>query len=393
MVDSNSDLKNKAVSAGHLAALDGLRGVAATVVVACHCLGAVKLPNRSALLEGPLALLVNATGAVQLFFVLSGFVLAASLARNESLRQLPQYFVRRIFRIHPPYMFAVLAAWCASFFYAPRSLAGAGPLLRHLSSIHLGPVQLLESLAFPSRAFLQLSVGWTLEVEMIFSFLLPLMAAIALRVHWAALLMLCLPPLLVGPDGLEVGKFALDFGLGIALFAERERLATWFGGLSPAASWCWMVAAIAVFHLPWFLGWNPKPGGEPDSILVMGLGAAMLTAGAAFQPRLGAPFRARPLLFLGRVSYSLYLLHYPILILLAPRLLRALPSLDQAVWLFACVFAVALPLSALSHRFVERPAIEIGNRLCRMLAPRVGVRVVESRLAAAVPTGAERYSA
>ena len=62
--------------------MEGLRGVAATIVVVRHTTNAIAMPEgtRRALLEGPWAPLLDAQGAVALFFVLSGFVLAGSFA-------------------------------------------------------------------------------------------------------------------------------------------------------------------------------------------------------------------------------------------------------------------------------------------------------------------------
>lgn len=369
----------------HLAALDGLRGLAALVVVLRHSLGGVDVPAATldAVLRSPLIVFLNAAGAVQLFFVLSGFVLAASLARNESARQLPQYFVRRVFRIHPPYAFAVLAAWTASFFYATAAAgSGVGGWVRVLSTIHLPTRELLVSLGFPGNAYNQLSVGWSLEVEMVFSFLMPLLLLIAVRGHWGLLLALCLGPLAVGDSGHRVLKFAVDFGVGVALFLERERLGRVLGRLGRGGAALFAAAALGIFVAPFLLGWRPSPAGDPPSILVMVVGAGALTAGAAFVPALARPLAARPCRFLGRVSYSLYLLHYPILILLAPLLVRAPVHAADPLLLAAGVLAVGLPLSALAYRWVERPAIRAGNAACGVIARRMGVGAVGSRLAA-----------
>src|SRR5262245_20415440 len=98
---------------GHRPELDGLRGLAAVVVVAFHTFQHVTLSEsaRTLWLLTPLGALVNGPGAVHVFFVLSGFVLAGALARDARPARLPRYYVRRWFRIHPPYAAAVLFAW------------------------------------------------------------------------------------------------------------------------------------------------------------------------------------------------------------------------------------------------------------------------------------------
>lgn len=104
---------------GHLAALDGLRGIAATIVVIRHVFNAAAMPveTRIAILHSPLAVVLNGQGAVQLFFVLSGFVLAASLARGRGWVDLLQFYVKRVFRVHAPYVFGLVFAWVASRAY------------------------------------------------------------------------------------------------------------------------------------------------------------------------------------------------------------------------------------------------------------------------------------
>ena len=86
-----------------MTALDGLRGIAATIVLLRHTFNAVVMPPdvRRGILESPLAPLLNGQGAVQLFFVLSGFVLAMSLSRDTRLRSVPAFYAKRILRIQP----------------------------------------------------------------------------------------------------------------------------------------------------------------------------------------------------------------------------------------------------------------------------------------------------
>ena len=74
--------------------LDGLRGIASLIVVFRHTSNAIAMPMelRRQILESPLAILLNAQGAVQLFFVLSGFVLTASIERAPGWRGLSAFF-------------------------------------------------------------------------------------------------------------------------------------------------------------------------------------------------------------------------------------------------------------------------------------------------------------
>src|SRR5262245_40606919 len=168
--------------AEHLSALDGLRGLAALVVVARHVLNAFAMSEgtRRGIIEGPLALVLNSDGAVHTFFVLSGYVLVGSIERSRRAVDVLQFYTRRIFRIHPPYVAAVLFSWAASFlYYTTPGTAAVTEWLRTFASVHLSADRLLESFLFPGHASLQLPVGWTLTAEMALSFLMPLMVLAA----------------------------------------------------------------------------------------------------------------------------------------------------------------------------------------------------------------------
>jgi peptidoglycan/LPS O-acetylase OafA/YrhL len=221
-----------------VAALDGLRGLAAVVVVIRHAVNKIPMPSelRLALVQGPLAPLLNAQGAVQLFFVLSGWVLASSLARSGERPPWLQFYARRVFRIHPPYLFGVLVAWVASFGLpadpptwiapGPPRPAWERPLAR----------ELLGSLAFPGDAHGLLPVGWTLELEMIFSFLLPLLV-VAARPARGAVLLAAAGAALASAGESRVLLYAIDFALGVVVYRERAAIARALGaGASEGAA-------------------------------------------------------------------------------------------------------------------------------------------------------------
>src|SRR5512141_298814 len=114
--------------------LDGLRGLAALVVVACHALstipgiGNVVSGDRSAGLTtaeawavySPLHALWNGTPAVHVFFVLSGFVLVLPFTRPGAVRNWAQYYAKRFFRLYLP-AWASLAVAVALMTVIPRS--------------------------------------------------------------------------------------------------------------------------------------------------------------------------------------------------------------------------------------------------------------------------------
>jgi peptidoglycan/LPS O-acetylase OafA/YrhL len=112
----------------------------------------------------------------------------------------------------------------------------------------------------------------------------------------------------------------------------------------------------------------------------MAPGAALLVACAVALPGFARVLSRPPLRFLGRISFSLYLLHVPILNLLAPRIVS-----PQIPWsgfaLLIALVAVVVPASIACHRWIELPSIALGNRVCRSWAARLGSPPLESHAA------------
>jgi peptidoglycan/LPS O-acetylase OafA/YrhL len=363
--------------ANHLRSLDGLRGLAALVVVFVHSMSGVDV-GAELLIDirhSPLSPLSNAKIAVQVFFVLSGFVLTGSLLRNRALAELPQFYLRRVFRIYPPYVAGLFVAWLVSFHYQPvrHEISKFGEVL---FGVHLPFDELVGYLTFPGMAGMQLPVGWTLRVEMIFSFLIPLMLWFALRTHVVLLLALCLIPFWIGPWGHPILKFGLDFGFGIALYLYPEIFKSGFRRVGIGGLVVWVVAALAIGCLPLYLNWPWLiEGGSRGSIFLQSIGSAGLVAAAAYGSPFSRVLSGRGCVFVGVISYSVYLLHWPVTVLVA-----SVPWPGSDLWMMPLVMAITIPVATLSHYVVERPSIRAGNWICKKFAVRTGRAVMTSRL-------------
>lgn len=366
---------------GRIVSLDGLRGLAALIVINAHIVGAIGMSgwDRLRIFETPLVFLLNGIGSVHIFFVLSGFCLADSALRSAGLREGTQFYIRRFFRIHPPYMFCLLVAWGASFLFVPRAFypeTGLSDWITPYLEIHLRPGQLAEALSFPTTAFGQLPVGWTLQVEVVFSLLMPFMVWISRQTHWSLLVLISLIFVFVPPPHYTLG-YALDFSLGIAIFEERDRLGRVF---EHARLWLrgsiallgLVVLAIPVYYIASFAWW---------AILPCGFASALLVVSAIYFPGLRRFLERRPIAYIGEVSYSMYLLHFSVLLLCAP-LLAAPVGVLPALGFLLLVTAISIAIAGLSYRVVELPSIRLGNRLCKAFARRFGVSERLARSAA-----------
>lgn len=311
-------------SAPHFPALDGLRGVAALLVVLHHA--APVLGLRTSVGWGGWV-------GVDLFFVLSGFLITAGLLRaRDAPDRLRTFWARRAFRLFPAYfLFLGVAA-------ALGALGVAG--LAHLGRFDGWAWFVLYAANFlillpPHEDLGGLDVAWSLAVEEQFYLVWPLVVFATDR---AALVRVCL--LLVATAPLLRAAFvwsewplaAYEFTLchadalaaGALLAVLRERTDT----RAASARWARRLLPVGLLvYAGYVVGqvrpvvWNPDGGalgaavgGTALAFAGMGLVAACLEP-----PRwLATVLGWRPLAFVGTVSYGLYLWHRLLGLALAP---------------------------------------------------------------------------
>lgn len=321
-----------------LSNLQAVRALAALGVVLFHfgLMPATALPFR-----------VGAFG-VDLFFVLSGFIIAHSSARDRR-----HFLAHRLIRVLPSY-------WIATVLAALFTLQALdeGAALGWL-------VQSLFYLPGPGGRPPLIFVGWTLVYELGFYLLywaaLRFGTRVAPLVAPALLAALAVPPLPGGPWPLLL-EFAL--GVGVHLVAERSRapsrLPAWAG---PAVA---ALGLALLLILPPLTGYDLDDGRGAGRVLCWGAPAAAVILGAVLAERAGAAIRNRPLLLLGAASYQLYLLH-PIVL---GQLMRLPPVPAPLSWLW-CALAAALTaaLSVAAHLWIEAPLLTRLRALLRDRAP------------------------
>ncbi|MGW4406667.1 acyltransferase family protein [Nonomuraea sp. NPDC004702] len=340
-----------------LAGLDGLRGLAALFVVLHHCwlLSFPGFPVNDApwwtgwLLYGHFAVVV--------FIVLSGFSLAVSPARSGwRLGSIPTFFNRRAWRILPPYwaalLFSLVIAW--TVIPQPGQQAPTG------QSVLIYGLLLQDVFGSPSPN----GAMWSIAVEAQLYLVFPLMVLVLRR--WGAAVMLGAVTLVVVAVGALAPyvpavellmrltpQFAALFAVG-AVCAGVVRASERTG----RPPWHWLAAAAALPVLALVVVAGPEwvVGHFFWVDLAVGPAAGLLLAGVAT----GRPswlvrlLDTRPVRRLGSFSYSLYLIHAPLVVMVnrlvvAPRvppgmpaflltLALAVPASVGVAWLFASVF-------------------------------------------------------
>lgn len=311
-----------------------MRGVAAAAVAWFHFTNGASLLSQGWL---------KASGTygwlgVEVFFVVSGFVLPYSLWRGgyQLHRDAGTFVLKRLIRLEPPYL--VTLALTIALLYASAATPGFKG-----GQPNVTPAQLLLHVGYLNDYFGYPSLSpvfWTLAIE--FQFYLLVAVAYPLLVGGGRVAGLSLGAVGALAIGLPHDRFIFQylglFGLGIAAFR-------FYAGLNGRSAFFTIAAGLTVVNT---IALSP---------LIAGIGlASALTIVFLRIPSW------RPLTVLGAMSYSLYLLHVPIggrVVNLGTRLAPSLPAqllvLGAAV-VCSCVAAYVL------YRMVERPAQRWSSR-------------------------------
>ena len=330
-----------------LAGLDGVRGLAALFVVVNHIFlrAFPGYPvNRAPFWAG---WFIYGRFAVVVFIVLSGFSLALSPVRHGwRLDGLSRFAERRVRRIVPAYWAALAFSLAVAWLVVPQPGQGAPDAGSVVVNGLL--VQNLVSAPSPNRPF------WSIAVEAQLYILFPLLLLVVRR--WGAIVMVAAVTLVVATIGI-VGPHVphLDFVVIqsppdlAALFAVGILTAGIVGAGTTRRSWPWaglaLAAAAPVLATIWWQGsvWTLDHLFWVD--LMLGPAVGCLLAGLATgQPAPLLRFLdTRPLRSLGWSSYSLYLTHGPIVVVVYEQVVAG--RVSPGVPAFLVSLAVAVPLT------------------------------------------------
>jgi peptidoglycan/LPS O-acetylase OafA/YrhL len=363
---------------GRLRSLDGLRGVAALVVVLYHVVSVGSAPLSAAVelgtdlpgvghwvLRTPLAIWWAGPELVIVFFVLSGFVLARALLHDRP--SWPDFLTRRVVRLYlPAWASLVVAALLMAVVVTPTPSAGAGFWwLGGASSISAGDVARQASLVLPDGHGAPLNgVLWSLRWEVLFSAALPilLLAAGTLRRAAVPVAAVVLAAACWGPPA---ATYLAPFMMGLLLALHEPRLARLRRRLDQRGGGALLVLAAVLLTADLWLPGAQRARGGAGTLVVAGAVCALLAP--LLYDAVALRLEHRVAQWLGSRSFSIYLVHNPIITACANGLHRP-PLLPLLV--------VAVPASLLFaeafHRLVERPSHALARKAFGQMSPRTG---------------------
>jgi len=339
--------------------LEGLRGLLAVWVVFVHLLPAAGIEASSL---GVLEPLFGELIRVQIFCIMSGFVIFMMMSRRRE-PYLP-YLSKRFLRIYPVYLFAfVLSVAMSGVAYEALQAAdfsgakNAGRVAVYEASFARWPEHVLSHLTLlhgvipggwlPFGAYSFLGQAWNISTEFQFYIIAPILFW---ALHDARLSLKLLSVAGFGaawyvgmrwPNSAALGYFAIYFLAGILSYYAWGR--SW-ANVAHLNKWTIAAAALAVGTLSIAIG-----------IWIFIFGSALYVRDrAGKEDILSKALKLKPMMFLGKVSYSLYLLHMiPLYGVMYCLNALDLPQPAYIALLAFGTFGLAMPLSMFATRYVE----------------------------------------
>jgi peptidoglycan/LPS O-acetylase OafA/YrhL len=374
-----------------LVPIEGLRAYLAFWVLVDHVL-CFSGYDGAATSNKALLLLYSGRLAVDIFMIVSGFVIFALLDRRQE--NYAQFICRRFFRLYPVFLLLFLASIPLSLVemwdvqhggqvqtagdaqYIADSLNQAwthwrGDVLLHLTMLH---GVLPDSLwgRHTSEAFI--GPGWSISLEWQFYLVAPL-------IYWLA------------TQCAERGRVILS--LAAILLLVIGHYVSWGWGFLPVHTGFFIVGIVSYFLYKEREQWHKSVAGtfpilvcvalflctmpEASKTIIplacwMGFSGLLIEPADSLSSRVFTPWFTNPVAqFLGKISFDIYLAHEPILTLSQAALLTWLPHLGRAAhfWaLFALTATVTVAVSTLLHYTIELPGMRLGRALAMKLKAR-----------------------
>ena len=276
---------------------------------------------------------------VEIFFVISGFVIPYSMVKNGyQLRNFPGFLGRRLLRLEPPYLLSMLVVLVLNYLSTLSSLyQGTGFVFDPVQlGLHLGYL-----IAFIPGYDWLIPVYWSLAIEFQYYLIVGLLFGLINHRHllgfWAGALGLLLLALVLPNDKLFF-HYSPYFVLGFGLFRKLER------GLSDLHFYGLMALALGLIYYQ------------------TGIQTTLAALFPCLLIRFAPSWNPQPLRFLGMISYSLYLLHLP----LGGRVINLSERLVAGDWgrvgMVGVAFVVAVVAAYGFYWVIEKPAMGWSKR-------------------------------
>ena len=353
----------------NLAFIDALRGLAALYVVICH-VGFIPTPPLT-LPELETHFVYGGHTGVILFFLVSSFTLSLSSERRQhESNHLVRFYLRRLFRILPLFYASLLLACLRDYM-----LHG---FVHEPSAIFSSAIGVFQ----PGKIDGIVWASWTLGIELTFYLVFPFIFAMAHNLKRAVIFLsatiaidLFVSNFVLASLPVEIYDSSIRFTIfhnlpfflfGIVLYFLCQKKIVSSGGGRLIG---YLITYTALLLFAVLIIWKPESytnlAGGGHYLVTATLMLFML--GLVYHP---TSFVVNPVTqFLGKISYSLYLLHPPLVFLLIPTFrtiyAKDVPSNLAFFLSLSLTLVILIPISMLSYSFIEVPGIKLGSRLIK----------------------------
>jgi peptidoglycan/LPS O-acetylase OafA/YrhL len=382
--------------------LDSLRGLASSSVVIHHTLltssvflaahyhEEISNPLLKLFAYSPLHLFWAGHEAVILFFVLSGFVLSIPFTNRKP--NYGNYVIKRVTRIYLPYIFSIALSYSLYLLIQPGTHETLSSWFNHMWSRDLTMKDIFSFLLMYGEGSHNINtVIWSLVHEMRISLFFPLLMLFVNKYSWKTSLIAGVSLfsslwlyLKVGfpkqVDGIEslnyiAHSFSMTFYytsfflIGALVAKNKDRLSSVFNNFSKTLKMSLIMIGTFLYTIEWWMpkiGYYRYNGNQYEKLFstaiidyAVGLSVIILFVYALNSFRLKRILHAKPLLILGKVSYSLYLIH-PIVLLSSINLLKDILPYTA---IFMLVPIISIIMAVIMYKFIEEPSMKLGKWL------------------------------
>jgi peptidoglycan/LPS O-acetylase OafA/YrhL len=346
-----------------LSQVDGLRGILAMSVFYHHFTVFYQW-RHTGLWTSPPSNFYSLLGpfGVVVFFMITGFLFFGKIKAVRGHMDFNKFYVSRLFRLYPVFLLSVFAMYIVALCKTHFKLNG--PLFDPLDSWFFFQQAAINGIG-ETGAF-NASVQWTLTYEWFFYLLLPIVAYFWRKldlspwvIFYLAVIMLyfryapCTIPI-VGLDSSLLAPFALG-----GLVSEVSRIKIVRTHANTTTTTVLLGILLAVFLSNWSTAYSMS------AYIVLAVMFLPICAGNNFFGFLNSG----PMVFLGEISYDIYLFHgivnYSLYVLILPGVMDGNISQARLFWFMLLATVVTVAVSSLAHFLVERPFLNLGASITR----------------------------
>ncbi|WP_409305547.1 acyltransferase family protein [Peribacillus sp. SCS-155] len=369
--------------------LDSLRGLAAITVMMSHFfeIFPIFIANTYAentsiniLKYSPVHIIYAGHEAVIFFFILSGFVLSLPFY-SQRQPDYPVYVTKRIFRIYVPYVVSVIIAVILNLSISGNGINGLSDWINSVWSLPVDWVTFFGHIlfigSFDNAEFNP--VYWSLVHEMRISLVFPLLMLCLMRYKEVRNLAVWIPlsffgfvaTVLLAKIGIEIDYFAtfsyiIMFLLGAILAKNKDILIKKYSSLSLISKVLLSIISLLAYTSFWTFQNVRIINYSIINDYFIAAGVFIIVIMSLAPGNLSRFLLLRPVQFLGKVSYSLYLYHSLVLF----SLVYLLHNKFNWISILSFSFVGTIIVSSFAYYLVEKPAIKFGKRVSILIENR-----------------------